>query len=113
MPIVEISAKVTKGDYAGKSVTCKVDIPEDPTEYIKKYTLPIVVSQSRQAMVVNIQDLERGGIKAGLSAADIQKSVTAYKPELKKRGKTKAEKLADKFAGLSADEKKSLLARLT
>ncbi|MEK0326607.1 MAG: hypothetical protein QQN63_12990, partial [Nitrosopumilus sp.] len=106
-------AKVTKGDFAGKSVTCKVDIPDDPNEFVKKYSLPVVVSGSRQSIIVNLQDLERTGIKAGLSPAEIQKTITAYKPELKKRGKTKAEKLADKFAGLSADEKRSLLARLT
>ena len=113
MPTTEITAKITTGEFKGKSAVAKVDIPDNDKEFVDKYTLPVVVSNARGQIRVAIQDVIRAGIKAKKSPADIQKDVAAYTPGLRKKGKSKAEKLAEKFEGLSPEEQKALLARFT
>lgn len=75
--------------------------------------LDVVFTNARANMKISVQDLIRSGIDSGDSAAKIQKSVTAYVPGVKKKGKTKAEKMRDEFDKLSVEEKQELLDRLT
>lgn len=109
MATINISAKT--GD--SKSVTVVFDFGADDTAMVAKFGLPIVCSFAKAAMKVSVQDVIRGGITAGKSPADIGKEVSAHKFNQKKRGKSKAEKLASQFDNLDSEEKKRLLAQLS
>jgi len=73
----------------------------------------IAHAMCRASGVITIQDVIRAGLKAGKSKADIQKEVDDYKFGVKKRGRSKAEKMRDDFENLNPDERKELLSRLT
>ncbi len=109
MAATKISAKTGKSD----PVEINFDFGNTDEDMVKKFTLKIVCSYARANMKVGIQDVIRTGILADKTAGSIQKEVDAYKFGVKKRGKNKAEKLADSFAALSDEEKASLLARLS
>lgn len=109
MPLTKVSAKTGKSD----PVEIGFDFGDDDKAMIDKFGLKIVCSYAKANMKVALQDVIRSGITTKKSPADIQKEVNAYKFGVKKRGKNKAEKLADSFAALSSEEKASLLARLS
>jgi len=109
MAMTKISAKTGKSD----PVEINFDFGEDDKAMVDKFGLQIVCSYAKANMKVAIQDVIRGGITGKKTPGDIQKEVHAYKFGVKKRGKSKAEKLADNFAALSPEEKSALLARLS
>ena len=109
MAMTEIKAKV--GD--GKAITVKYDFGDNLPGMAKKFGEDVVFSNARANLKIGLQDIVRSGIKAGKSPADIQKEIDAHVPGVKKRGKSKAEKLQGQFADLSPEEKKELLSRLT
>ena len=114
MPAVEVQAKVTGGDL----ITVKYDFGDNLAGLIAKCSAngqdgeTVVFSNARANIKIAIQDIIRAGIKAEKSVKDIQKEVDAYVPGVKKRGKSKSEKLSDEFASLSPEDKKALLAQL-
>ena len=115
MTAVEITAKTAdKG-----AVAVKYDFGNTLADLVKICSAndqngeAVVLSNAKSNMVIKVQDLVRAGIKDGKSPAEIQKEVSAWVPGVKKRGKSKAEKLQEEFASLSPEMKKELLANLT
>ena len=118
MPVTEVKAKLGKGKDA-PFVTIKYDMGKDIADMVSRSSKDgadgnaIVFSEARAARVIKLQDLIRAGIKDKKSAAEIQKEANAFSPGIKKRGRSKAEKLRDDFTQLSPEEKKELLGELT
>jgi|TARA_Y100000310_G_scaffold345664_1_gene467927 hypothetical protein len=112
MAQTEIKAKVGKGE----PVVVKVDLGITLKEYIEKSGdkgEEITLSEARASRIIKLQDVIRAGINAEKSVAEIQKDVNEYSPGVKKRGRSKAEKLKDEFDELDPKEKAALLARLS
>tara|TARA_Y100000310_G_scaffold332971_1_gene409580 strand:- start:1319 stop:1660 length:342 start_codon:yes stop_codon:yes gene_type:complete len=112
MAKMEVKAKVGKGT----PVSVQVDFGVTLQDYIKlsgDKGEEIVLSEARASRIIKIQDLIRAGINAKKSPADIQKDVDGYSPGVKKRGRSKSEKLKDEFDELDPKEKAALLARLS
>jgi|TARA_R100001530_G_scaffold22999_4_gene18900 hypothetical protein len=110
MPDIRVvKAKTGDGDtYEGK-----YSFPASLAEAGSTLGEAVALSLLNGSLTVDVQSVMRNGIKAEKSPAEIQKNLDAYKPGLKKRGRTKAEKVRDEFDKLSGEEKKELLARLT
>jgi len=106
---VEVKAKIGKGD----AVVVKFDFGNDVEEAIEKYGEDIVYAYYRANATVSLQDVIRSGIKAKKSQKEIQALVNAWVPGIKRRGKSKSEKMRDDFQKLSEGEKAELLASLT
>ena len=104
----EVSAKLADGE----PVKVQFDFGE-PGAMAAKFGGEVVESFAKSGIRVAVQDVIRGGIKAGKKPAEIQKLVDDYKPGVRKKGKSKAEKLQDSFKELTPEERKALLARLT
>ena len=112
MAKIEVKAKVGKGT----PVAVQVDLGTSLGELVKlsgDKGEEIVYGEARAARIIKLQDLIRAGINAKKSPADIQKDVDEYSPGVKKRGRSKAEKLKDEFDELDPKEKAALLARLS
>jgi len=108
----EIKAKVGKG----APVAVTVDFGNTLKEYVTKTGdkgEEITFSEARASRIIKVQDIIRAGINAKKNPGDIQKDVDAYAPGVKKRGRSKAEKLKDEFDELDPKEKAALLARLS
>jgi|ETNmetMinimDraft_30_1059905.scaffolds.fasta_scaffold00172_27 hypothetical protein len=112
MSVMEVKAKVGKGT----PIAVKVDFGETLKEYVARSGDKgdeVVLSEAKASRVIKIQDIIRAGINLKKSQPDIQKDVDAYAPGVKKRGRSKAEKLKDEFDELDPKEKAALLARLS
>ncbi len=115
MSAVEISAKTGEGE----AVVVKKNLGDNLSDLIKLCSAngqdgeAVVLSNARANMTIKIQDIVRAGIKVGDDATKIQKTVDAYVPGVKRKGKSKAEKMQDEFGKLDPEEKKALLAKLT
>jgi hypothetical protein len=112
MAKIEVKAKVGKG----APVAVLVDFGATLKEYVTKTGdkgEEITLSEARASRTIKVQDIIRAGITAGKNPAEIQKDVEAYAPGVKKRGRSKAEKLKDEFDELDPKEKAALLARLS
>ena len=116
MSKIQVSAKTGKD---GDKMSVTYDPGDSLADMVKRSSVDdadgeaIVFSEARAARVIKIQDILRLGLKAGKSQKEIQAEVDGYKPGLKKRGRSKSEKLKDDFAKLSPEEKKALLSKLT
>lgn len=115
MAVRDIKAKTA----GGEPVTCKYDFGDSLEDLIALCDKgdadgnAVVLSNAVANMTIAIQDVIRAGLKAEKSQAEIQKEVSAWTPGIKKRGKSKSEKLKEEFESLSAEEKQEMLARLT
>lgn len=116
MTVMEVSAKVGK---EGTPVTCKRDFGDDLDQMValdEKAGIGDGVAVYTDALAsrkIKVQDTIRAGINANKSPADIQKDVDGLKFGVRRKGKSKAEKMKDDFEKLTPDERKALLARLT
>ena len=106
---MDITAKQGKD---GDPITCSYDLPSSIDELVKKWGGDAIASYAVAGIKVDVQNVIRAGIAKGASQKDIQKSVDAFVPEVKKRGKSAAEKLVDKFNDLTDDERNAILAQL-
>lgn len=109
MAVIQIKAKTKDSD----PVTVNFDFGNDDNEFVSKFGLPVVASHARANMKLTVQDLIRAGIEKGDSQAAIQKATDELKFGVKRKGKSRAEKVAEQMSALSDEEKKALLARLT
>lgn len=115
--------KAVAKDANGKKIplVCTYDFGGDLAGFIKLASAngadgnAIAFSKCRASEKIDIQDIMRRmatGEKPS-SQAEIQKALDAHVPGVKKRGKSKSEKMKDDFDALSADERKALIAKLT
>ena len=109
MTAIEVTAKIKDG----KPVTVSYDFGDNLKEMVSKFGDEVVYSNAKANMRISLQDLVRAGIKGEKKPKEITKDVTEWIPGVKKKGKSKAEKLKDQVAELSPEEKKELLAKLT
>jgi|TARA_Y100000310_G_scaffold73040_1_gene69183 hypothetical protein len=109
----QVSAKTEVDGKVVGPVTVNYDFGATTEEKIKLFGEDCTNSNAEASMTVALQDIIRNGLKAGKSAAAIQKTVSEWKPGVKRKARSKAEKVRDEFASLSAEEKKALLAQLT
>lgn len=97
----------------GKRMVVKFDFGDDLDGAVDKYGPAIIYAYYKANATVSIQDVVRSGIKAKKSAPEIQKLVDAWVPGVKRRGRSKSEKMREDFQKLSEDERAELLASLT
>ena len=115
MSVSEISAKVGEGE----AIAVKKNLGDNLSDLVKMCSAndqngeDVVRSNAVANITIRIQDIIRAGIKAGKDQKAIQADTDAYVPGLKRRGKTRQEKMAEDFSKLSPEERKDLLSRLT
>jgi len=119
MALEEVKAVAKTEDGKKIPVTCKYDFGGNLDGFIKKASAKgadgaaIAYSKCRASEKIDIQDLMRRMAVAGKTAAEIQKALDAHTPGVKKRGKSKSEKMKDEFDALDPEERKRLIAELT
>ena len=106
----EVKAKFGKD---GGHVVVQYDFGGDLDGAVKKYGGEIVYAYFKANGVVCLQDVIRSGIKAEKSQKEIQALASAWTPGIKRRGRSKSEKMREDFQKLSDDERAELLASLT
>jgi hypothetical protein len=111
MAVREISAKT---DVDGKTVgpvTVKFDFGTTLEDKTKLFGAEVTNSQAEANMVVGLQDVIRGALKTGkVSAPAVQAVVSAWKPGIKKKGKSKAERLMADFLEMPEEARREMLA---
>lgn len=113
---MEVSAKVGKepNQKVGKVI---YDIPEDLAGLQKRFGDAVVAAHAHGSIVISLQALMRRhiGSEKGISAADLQKAVDAWKPDARSAGPKQSafEKVSTNIDKLSPEERKALLAKLT
>lgn len=114
----EVKAVAKDKDDKKIPVVCQYDFGGDLDGFIKRAGggdkgQAIAYSKCRASEKIDIQDVMRRLAVAGKSQADIQKALDAHVPGVKKRGKSKSEKMKDDFDALDPAERKRLIAELT
>lgn len=120
-----ISAETAKKlNIERKPVTVEANIPESLGDKVKLFGEDVVNGAADDALVINVQALVRRMMvpkfdKAGKktsdasSEAEIQKAVTAWKPDVRTVVRQTAfEKASSSLEKLTSDERKALLASL-
>ena len=102
----KVTAKITQGDFAGKSMSIEVDF-----DAILKRTTPEVQKQRLVAdLRISVQDIIRSAIKVKKGAAEVTKAVNAeWVPGTKRVGKPKSEKMLEDFLKLTDEERAKFL----
>lgn len=109
MSELNITATTDKG--AGPKATVKLDFPDTTRELITKYGEEAVYSRARASFVIDIQSMMRSAIKGEKKQNEIQKLVEEWKPGVKAKGRSTAEKAEDLLSKLTDEEKAALLAK--
>lgn len=109
MAKTEVKAKVANG----KHIVVSYDFGGDHDGAVKKFGGEIVYAYFKANGTVCLQDVVRSGIKAGKNPKEIQALADAWAPGIKRRGRSKSEKMREDFQKLSEGEKAELLASLT
>jgi len=104
-----VTAKLKDSD----PITVEYDFGADLKDASALFGVDVVFSNFISSAKIALQDVVRAGIKAKKDAKTIQKDVDAFKLGVKRRSKTKAEKLATEMGKLTPEERKVLLASLT
>jgi len=108
----ELKAKTTVGEGEAAKIVHSV-VKFDIDTLLNKVGAEVERRQAKVACRVDIQAVQRSGIKAGKSDTDIQKDVDKYLPGEKRRSMTKAEKLKKEFEKLPKDQQSAMLAALS
>tara|TARA_Y100000310_G_scaffold334343_1_gene413934 strand:- start:757 stop:1122 length:366 start_codon:yes stop_codon:yes gene_type:complete len=115
----EVKAKAKGEDGKVISLSCTYDFGGDLNGYIKKASAngadgtAVAYSKVKASEKIDVQDIMRRLAVAGKSSTEIQKTLDAHVPGVKKRGKSKSEKMKDDFDALSPEERAKLIADLT
>lgn len=89
------------------------NMPADLDSMVKAFGGPVVYAAAKGAIVISIQALMRRMIDAGKPAAEIQKAVSEFKPDVRNVVKQSAfEKASGAIKSLTPEERKKLLADL-
>lgn len=112
----KITAKVGRGENAGPSHTFEYDFGGDLKSMVAKFGEEVVYAQAKAQMIIGIQSAVRNVLASAHEEGkkpdpkEIQKTIEGWKPGNRRPTKSKAEKLREQLAGLSAEERKKLLA---
>ena len=111
--VVDKDGKVTKAGHIAPPVTVDFDIPAGLKAKAEKWGDAVVDAAAEDSIVIALQAFIRRHIVKGTNAADIQKEVNAWKPDVRTVTKQSAfEKAAGALDKLSPEERKALLAKL-
>jgi len=117
------AASVTKGKD-GKDVAvaatpargpveAEVNIPDGTDALVKAFGTEVVGSAAKGAIVIAAQAYMRRLLDKGSSPADIQKAMSAWRPDVRTiTAQTAFEKASGALDKLSAEERKTLLSKL-
>ena len=107
---MKVSAK-TKAKPTPVSV--EYNIPNDLTGLAKAFGEEVIATAAKGAIVISLQAFIRRHIEKGTAPAELQKEVTAWKPDVRTITKQSAfEKATSALDKLTPEERKSLLAKL-
>jgi hypothetical protein len=115
----EVKATATLEDGKKIPMVCHYDFGGNLDGFIKKASAKgadgtsIAYSKVHASEKIDVQDIIRRMTVAGKSQGEIQKELDSHIPGVKKRGKSKSEKMKDDFDALSAEERKALISSLT
>lgn len=106
---MKITAKLGKD---GAPYEAEYNLGGSLKEMLSLFGEEVVYNKAKAAMIVDIQGVMRGAIKAKKPAAEISKLVSAWKPGVRKPSKSPVAKVQEHFAKLSPEERKALLKEL-
>ena len=108
--MVDVSAKTKEKPTP---VKVQYNLPSTLAELQKAYGDDVVAAAARGAIVISLQAFMRRHIDKGTSVADIQKAVTAWRPDVRTIVRQSAfEKATSSLKQLTPEERKKLLAEL-
>lgn len=94
-------------------VTVEYNIPDKLVDQAKLFGEDVVATAAKGAIVISLQAFIRRHIEKGTAFAELQKEVTAWKPDVRTITKQTAfEKAASSLEKLTPEERKALLAKL-
>lgn len=95
-------------------VVVDYNIPDDLPGLQKAFGDAVVAAAAKGAIVISLQAFIRRHIEKGTVVAEIQKAVTAWKPDVRSVVKQSAlEKVSSNLDKLSPEDRKALLAKLS
>lgn len=107
MAMLEISAK-TKAKPTPVKVS--YDLPADLAGLTKSYGDAVTYAAAKGAIVISLQAFMRRHIEKGTNGAELQKAVTAWRPDVRTIVAQSAfEKVSTNLTKLSPEERKKLL----
>lgn len=117
---MKVQASTTKKDAAGKTVkdkTTTVDYPlldaKTSVDLVKNFGEDVVFNAASSAIVISLQSMVRRHLDKGTAQIEIQKAVSAWKPDVRTMVKMSPfEKAQSSIKSLSPEERKKLLADL-
>ncbi|MHB8413897.1 MAG: hypothetical protein ACYDB1_00685 [Acidiferrobacteraceae bacterium] len=94
-------------------VSVEYDLPEKLPEMIKKFNEDVVAAAAKAQIVIVLQAFMRRHIDKGTSHAEIQKEVSAWRPDVRTVVKQSAfEKVTSSLDKLTPEERRKLLEQL-
>jgi len=115
-PVGEVKDKDGKVTTPGKIVgpmEVEYAIGSTLPELAKQFGEEVVANAAKGAIIIALQAFIRRHIEKGSSAADVQKEVAAWKPDVRTVTKQSAfEKASGALDKLTPEERKTLLAKL-
>lgn len=111
---MEVQAKVGKAPNQ-KIAKVNYDVPEKLEDLRKRFGDEVVAAHCHGSVVISLQAFMRRKIEKGTAPADLQKEVSAWKPDVRTAGPKQSafEKVSSNLDKLSPEERKALLAKLT
>ena len=105
--------KVSAKTKAKPSVQVDYDVPADLATLTKRFGESVVAAHASGSIVISLQAFIRRQIEKGSSLPDIQKAVTAWKPDVRSAVKQTAfEKVVANLSKLSPQERADMLKQL-
>ena len=115
-PVGEVKdkdGKVTKPGAIAAPVEVEYAIGNTLPELAKQFGDEVVANAAKGAIIIALQAFVRRHIEKGTAPAEIQKEVTAWKPDVRTVNKQSAfEKASGALDKLTPEERKALLAKL-
>jgi DNA-directed RNA polymerase specialized sigma24 family protein len=110
MSLQEVQAKVTQGTRADEIFTVKYDLPDTTEEAIQRFGTEVVFSRLMASLTIDLQSFMRTQIQKDKATAEsVQEACNGWMPGVRKRGKTREEKLRDMLSAMSPEERAELL----
>ena len=117
---MQVSAKTKvksgEGEHAVENeveVTIEYDMPESIEGLIEKFGQPVIVAQTRAALVISLQAAIRRLVTKGKSPDDIEKELAAWRPDVRSVvRRSTMEKVTSSLDKLTPEQRRELLAKL-
>lgn len=108
--MLKVSAKTKEKPEA---VTVEYNLPASLGDMTEVFGEEVVTKAAQGAIIISLQAFMRRHIEKGTPLAELQKEVTAWRPDVRTVSKQSAfEKAASALDKLAPEDRKTLLARL-